>query len=81
MPFRETHHISGRAVALAEKEEIPLSDLTFAQFQSLSDKFEEDVAQVFDFENSVERRNLLGGPSRKGIERQVEVLRKGIEQL
>jgi argininosuccinate lyase len=81
VPFRETHHISGRAVALAEKLSIPLSDLTFEQFKELSDKFESDVDTVFDFENSVERRNLLGGPSKKGIERQVEVLRKGVETL
>lgn len=81
VPFRETHHISGRAVALAEKLSIPLSDLTFEQFKELSDKFESDVDTVFDFENSVERRNLLGGPSKKGIERQVQVLKKGVENL
>ena len=66
---------------MAEKLAIPLSDLTFEQFKTLSDKFEPDVDAVFDFENSVERRNLLGGPSKKGIERQVEVLRKGVESL
>jgi argininosuccinate lyase len=81
VPFRETHHISGRAVALAEKLSIPLSDLTFDQFKTLSDKFDPAVDAVCDYENSVERRNLLGGPSKKGIERQVEVLRKGVETM
>jgi argininosuccinate lyase len=47
----------------------------------LSDKFEPDVIEsVFNFENSVEKRNALGGPSRSGIQRQVEVLKKGIDK-
>lgn len=74
-PFRETHHISGRAVALAEKLNIPLSELTLAQYQELSGKFGEDVKDVFDFEASVERRNAVGGPSKEMIKRQVGVLR------
>jgi len=79
VPFRETHHISGRAVALAEKQRISLADITYEQYKELSDKFEPDVIEsVFNFENSVEKRNALGGPSRSGIERQVDVLRRGI---
>ncbi|KAJ9113744.1 hypothetical protein QFC20_001769 [Naganishia adeliensis] len=82
VPFRETHHISGRAVALAEKQKCNLSDITYEQYRELSDKFEPDVIEsVFNFENSVEKRDALGGPSRKGIERQVQVLKAGVEKL
>lgn len=82
VPFRETHHISGRAVALAEKNKCNLSDITFEQYRELSDKFEPDVIEsVFNFENSVEKRDAIGGPSRKGIERQVEYLKAGVEKL
>ena len=66
---------------MAEKNKIQLSDITYEQFKELSDKFEPDVIEsVFNFENSVEKRNTLGGPSRSGIERQVEVLKQGIEK-
>ncbi|EJD53088.1 argininosuccinate lyase [Auricularia subglabra TFB-10046 SS5] len=75
-PFRETHHISGRAVALAEAERKPLSALTLQQLQSLSPKFEADVKSVFDFEASVERRDAIGGPSRRMVGRQIAALRK-----
>lgn len=82
VPFRETHHISGRAVALAEQERVSLSDLTYEQLRSLSDKFEPDVKEsVFNWESSVEKRNAVGGPSRAGIARQVEVLRKRCQEL
>jgi argininosuccinate lyase len=76
IPFRETHHISGRAVALAESRNCQLNDLTLSDYQSLNDKFSEDVHQVFDFEASVERRESIGGPSRKMVERQIAVLRE-----
>jgi argininosuccinate lyase len=65
-------------VALAEKEGITLSQLTFEQYLGLSDKFTEDVHSVFDFEASVEKRNAIGGPSRKGITEQVRYLRSEI---
>lgn len=76
VPFRETHHISGRAVALAETEKKPLSSLTLQQLQDLCPKFTADVADVFDFEASVERRDAIGGPSRRMVERQIAALRK-----
>jgi len=75
MPFRETHHISGRAVALAESRKCQLNELTLQDFQSLSDKFTADVQDVFDFEASIERRAAIGGTSRKMLDRQISVLR------
>ncbi|CAL1704919.1 unnamed protein product [Somion occarium] len=81
IPFRETHHISGRAVALAESRKCQLNDLSLEDYKQLSDKFSEDVQSVFDFEASVERRESIGGTSRKMIERQVSVLRTALEQM
>ncbi|WRT69703.1 argininosuccinate lyase [Kwoniella shivajii] len=81
VPFRETHHISGRAVAMAEKENIRLSEITFAQYLTLSDQFTEDVYSVFDYENSVEKRNVTGGPSRKGIATQVQYIRAALGDI
>ena len=78
IPFRETHHISGRAVALAEARKCQLNDLTLQDYQSLHPNFTEDVRDVFDFEASVERRNAIGGPSRVTMARQIEKLRSYI---
>ena len=78
VPFRETHHISGRAVALAEQTKVQISDLSMAQWKDLSEHFGDDVMDVFDFENSVEKRNAIGGPSRGMIQRQVDVARERI---
>jgi argininosuccinate lyase len=78
VPFRETHHVSGRAVALAESRGCELGALTAEDFKGLNPLFGPDVVDVFNFETSVERRRSIGGPSRETVARQVEVLRKVI---
>lgn len=80
MPFRETHHVSGRAVALAESRGCQLKDLTVQDFKNLNSRFEEDVMQVFDFEASVERRDAIGGTSCRMVERQIAFLREAIQK-
>ncbi|KAG6376452.1 putative argininosuccinate lyase [Boletus reticuloceps] len=60
VPFRETHHVSGRAVALAEARQCQLDALSVQDFKGLHEKFEDDVVGVFDFEASVERRTAIG---------------------
>jgi len=81
IPFRETHHISGRAVALAESRKCQLNELSLQEFQGLNDKFAADIHEVFDFEASVERRESIGGTSLKMVERQVAVLRESLKKL
>ncbi|KIP08178.1 hypothetical protein PHLGIDRAFT_104769 [Phlebiopsis gigantea 11061_1 CR5-6] len=78
IPFRETHHISGRAVALAESRKCQLNDLTLQDYQQLNEKFTDDIHSVFDFEASVERRESIGGTSKKMVERQISVLRASL---
>ncbi|PKI85158.1 Arg4p [Malassezia vespertilionis] len=74
IPFRETHHISGSAVKLAEDRGCTLADLTLEDLRTLHPKFEEDVALVWDPEQSVERRNATGGTSKRAVLEQVEKL-------
>ncbi|KDQ18096.1 hypothetical protein BOTBODRAFT_29416 [Botryobasidium botryosum FD-172 SS1] len=80
IPFRETHHISGRAVALAESRSTSLAELTIQDWKSLSGTFDEDVKDVFNFETSVERKGAIGGTSRRMIERQVATLREALRK-
>lgn len=59
VPFRETHHVSGRAVALAEARKCQLNGLSVQDYKGLHEKFGDDVVEVFDFEASVERRSFM----------------------
>ena len=76
LPFRETHHISGSAVRLSEQKGCSLSQLTLQDLQSLSDKFEADVMDVWSFEQSVERRDAKGGTSKRAVLEQCDTLEK-----
>lgn len=78
VPFRETHHISGRVVALAEKTGTPMDKLSFEQLKSIDDRFEPDIKDSFNFEQSVEMRSAKGGTSKACVEEQIKVLRQTI---
>lgn len=75
VPFRETHHVAGAAVRMAEVQGIVLAELTVDDLQKLHTAFEEDVAEVWDFEQSVERRDVDGGASRRAVLAQIAQLR------
>ena len=50
VPFRETHHISGAAVRLAEQRGCPLSALSVADLAALHPAFSDDVAALWSFD-------------------------------
>ena len=76
VPFRETHHVAGAAVALAESEGIALTGLSLAALRSLHPAFDEDVAAIWSYERSVEQRDVRGGSSRRAVREQITTLRQ-----
>lgn len=71
MPFREAHGVVGRAVLLSEERGQSLGELTWEDWQALSPLFERDVAALFDFEASVELRDVPGGTARAAVLAQI----------
>jgi argininosuccinate lyase len=80
VPFRETHHIAGAAVRLAEERQIALSALSLADLQALHPAFEEDVMNVWDPGVSVEKRNVVGGTSLNSVQAQIDRLRRWLDE-
>ncbi|ODV91511.1 hypothetical protein CANCADRAFT_71770 [Tortispora caseinolytica NRRL Y-17796] len=77
VPFRETHHISGEAVRLAEELNLEgIHQLTMDQFLGIDSRFSPDVMDVFDFEESIERRCSTGGTSRSAVLAQIDAFEK-----
>lgn len=74
IPFRETHHISGSAVKMAEDRGCALTDLSLDDLRTLHPAFGPDVESVWDWEQSVERRNAIGGTSRRAVREQIAQL-------
>ncbi|AAS52666.1 AEL019Wp [Eremothecium gossypii ATCC 10895] len=82
VPFRETHHISGSCVALAEQLALSgIDQLTLEHYKGIDPRFEEDVFDVFDFELSVERRQSTGGTARAAVLKQVDNLEEQLKRM
>jgi argininosuccinate lyase len=79
MPFREAHHVVGRAVRDAAKRNTTLRGLTTAQYHALSSLFSDDVHAVFDFERSVQMRNAEGGTAPQAVAQQIEAAKTWLE--
>lgn len=78
VPFRETHHVSGAAVKMAEDRGVPLSSLTPADLRTIHPLFGDDVNAVWDYDASAERRDTEGGASRRSVLEQAAKLRAQI---
>ncbi|KAJ2391807.1 argininosuccinate lyase, partial [Coemansia sp. RSA 2603] len=79
VPFRQTHHISGAAVKMAEDRGCQISDLSVADLQTLHPAFTDDVSAVWNFERSVDNRSSIGGTSRVTVEAQIALLKKWLQ--
>lgn len=71
LPFREAHHVTGQAVALAEERSLALEDLELEALQKLCSLVERDVYAVLNFERAVARRETSGGTGPGSIKRQL----------
>ncbi|WP_017443907.1 argininosuccinate lyase [Gayadomonas joobiniege] len=67
IPFREAHHIVGRAVVAAIEAQKPLEDLSIEQLKSFSEVIEADVYQHLTIEACLEKRVALGGTSKEQV--------------
>lgn len=72
MPFREAHHVAGRAVRLARELGIPFDALTLDHLQEMSGLFADDVRDVFSYEASAAARRADGGTAPEAVRRQIE---------
>jgi argininosuccinate lyase len=78
VPFREAHDLVGQAVRLAETRKTSLSDLSMGDLHSLSDRFGEDVREVFDIRRALARRSVEGGTAPDALRRQLEAARASL---
>ncbi len=76
VPFRQTHHIAGSVVRRAEQLGVSIAEVGLEDLRQISPMFEADIAEVFDFERSVERRSAQGGTSRSSVLAQIESIEK-----
>jgi len=70
MPFREAHHVTGRIVAKAAAERVPLHGLTLEQLRAIEPRINKEVFAALSVDNSVKSRTSYGGTAPKNVRRE-----------
>src|SRR5229473_9244 len=80
MPFRDAHHVTGRIVAEASKQGVPLHQLPLKDMQAIEPKITAEVLDVLSVEASVKSRNSYGGTAPKNVLAQARGWLKRLEK-
>ena len=76
LPFREAHHVTGRAVALAEEKGVDLAALSLDDLKGINDAITEAVYGVLTVDASVASRKSYGGTAPERVREQIGIWRK-----
>ena len=79
IPFREAHHLTGAAVALAEKQGKGIEDLSLEELNGISAVIDDGVYLVLDMQNAVARRNTPGGTGPKPVAKQIASIKEWLK--
>ncbi|WP_024587032.1 argininosuccinate lyase [Aliihoeflea sp. 2WW] len=80
LPFREAHHVTGRAVALAESRKVTLDRLTIDELKSIDERITDGIFQVLSVQASVKSRTSFGGTAPQEVRRQIRYWTKRLKQ-
>jgi len=78
VPFREAHHITGRAVALAEERGVDLSDLSLEELKKIDERIGDDLD--LSLENSMKSRKSFGATAPERVEEQIKYFEKFLKE-
>lgn len=67
VPFREAHHIAGRAVLFAADKKKALEELSLEELQQFHPMIGSDVYPMLALDSCLEKRDVFGGVSRRRV--------------
>lgn len=71
LPFRDAHHATGAAVALAEKKGCDLAELSLEELQGINQAITAGIFDVLTVEASVASRKSFGGTAPDEVRKQI----------
>lgn len=80
LPFREAHHVTGRIVAEAESQSLPLEKLSLKAMQAVERRITNDVFSVLSPEKSVSSRKSYGGTAPQNVRKMARSWLKRLEK-
>ncbi|WP_163959587.1 argininosuccinate lyase [Sphingomonas insulae] len=76
LPFREAHHVTGRAVKRAEELGVRLDQLAYAEFQAIDPRVNESLYDVLSVDASVASRTSFGGTAPANVRAAIAAARE-----
>ena len=76
IPFREAHHITGRAVALADERACKLAELSIDDLKAIDDRIDPGIYDVLTMTASVASRTSFGGTAPARVREAIATARK-----
>jgi argininosuccinate lyase len=76
VPFREAHHITGRAARLADESGRKLWELSLDERRAVDERIEAGVFNVLSLDASVKSRTSHGGTAPAQVKKRIEAARK-----
>ena len=80
IPFREAHHITGRAVAAAEGAGVALHELPLADLQAIDARIDDRVYGVLTVDASVASRTSFGGTAPARVREAIAAARRARQE-
>ncbi len=71
VPFRQAHHLVGEAVALAETQKIPITQISLTDWKKISPVFDASALEVFTLTIGLATRTTIGSPNPKLVQQQL----------
>jgi argininosuccinate lyase len=78
LPFREAHHVTGRAVALAEEKGCALAELDLEALRGIDPRIDGRVYAVLTVDASVASRTSYGGTAPVRVREQIKRAKKAL---
>jgi argininosuccinate lyase len=80
MPFRDAHHVTGRIVAKASQDGVPLHELSLQALQAVEPKVTAEALKVLSVEASVKSRTSFGGTAPRNVAAQAKAWLKRLQK-
>ena len=78
VPFREAHHITGRAVKAAEERGCDLADLPLDSLKAIDERIDQRVFDVLSVDASVRSRTSYGGTAPARAREQIAAAKEAL---
>ena len=79
IPFREAHHVTGRAVRLAEERNVRLWELPLDALVSIDPRIDASIFDVLSVDASVQSRMSHGGTAPSAVRERIAEAQKALE--